>query len=527
MGTMVDGAGEDRGEMPTRDASRAPRHNPALRGEAADATVVPIPRGDDIELAAARGDAAQVVSLIDASPIEAWFAVPPDRMLEILSGLSPSAMHGSGAVHAFRLLLQSDPVEPTGSGDGWRALGEFGGGFFDARVHGQPLRAAAVLDRGGEVVTRANALFDETAGWRAFIAVQTGIQSILAGEYAAALAAFSRAVTAPPPRTLAVLHRDAMVKGALVHALFGDPAAARRDLDVAATVVRTQSWAEAIVDAHAEIAEAVLLADTLPDAAIDRLEHVPIALVGELLPLRLLATATVYLRAGRPDAGRRRIDELDHFPAQATDGLPRVAPALARSAIALIEADFIAAADVIAADPGTVVVDTGLVRAVLDLVAGDEDAAILRLTGLGPRTAGLSRLEAGRAIALAWALLRKGDEKAAEQTLRALREREGADMPLPLAVPQEIHRFAVARVPGWPVEAPIGFVSDAEPRPRLTEGERRLLPLLAAGLTREQMASELFVSVNTVKTQQRSLFRKLGVSSRVDALVVADRLQLI
>ncbi|HYP73387.1 MAG TPA: hypothetical protein VEP72_04805, partial [Microbacterium sp.] len=336
------GAGDDRGELLVRSAVRVP-----LRGEEDRAAVVPIPRGDDIELAAARGDAAQVVALIDASPIEAWYAVPPDRMLEILNGLSPSSMHGSGATHAFRLLLQSDPVEPTEGGSGWRALAELGGGFFDARVHGQPLRAAAVLDRGGETMIRANALFDETAGWQAFIAVQSGIQSLLAGEYSAALAAFSQALMAPPPRTLAVLHRDAMVKGALVHALFGDPSAARRDLDIAATVVRTESWAEAIVDAHAEMAESVLLADTSPDAAVDRLERVPLALVGELWPLRVLATAMVYVRAGRLSAGRRRVDELDHFAAQATDGLPRVAAAFARSASALVDADFIAAAEVV------------------------------------------------------------------------------------------------------------------------------------------------------------------------------------
>ncbi|MFB2599957.1 LuxR C-terminal-related transcriptional regulator [Herbiconiux sp. P17] len=35
------------------------------------------------------------------------------------------------------------------------------------------------------------------------------------------------------------------------------------------------------------------------------------------------------------------------------------------------------------------------------------------------------------------------------------------------------------------------------------------------------MASALFVSINTVKSQLRSLYRKLGVASREEALVAA------
>ena len=51
-------------------------------------------------------------------------------------------------------------------------------------------------------------------------------------------------------------------------------------------------------------------------------------------------------------------------------------------------------------------------------------------------------------------------------------------------------------------------------------GEFWTFPLLALhGETREQISTALFRSVNTVKSHQRSLYRKLGVNSRHDAVM--------
>jgi len=52
----------------------------------------------------------------------------------------------------------------------------------------------------------------------------------------------------------------------------------------------------------------------------------------------------------------------------------------------------------------------------------------------------------------------------------------------------------------------------------LTTAELRLLPLLPSHLTLAQVAERLFVSPNTVKTELRSVYRKLGVSSRVETV---------
>ena len=64
----------------------------------------------------------------------------------------------------------------------------------------------------------------------------------------------------------------------------------------------------------------------------------------------------------------------------------------------------------------------------------------------------------------------------------------------------------------------------AEP---LTPAERRVLELLPTHLTDAQIAEQLYVSRNTVKSHVKSLYRKLEVSSRADAVVRAREVGLL
>jgi LuxR family maltose regulon positive regulatory protein len=61
----------------------------------------------------------------------------------------------------------------------------------------------------------------------------------------------------------------------------------------------------------------------------------------------------------------------------------------------------------------------------------------------------------------------------------------------------------------------------------LTAAELRLLPLLATHLTFRETGEHLHVSSHTVKTQAMSIYRKLGASSRSQAIQRAQQLGLL
>jgi LuxR family maltose regulon positive regulatory protein len=61
----------------------------------------------------------------------------------------------------------------------------------------------------------------------------------------------------------------------------------------------------------------------------------------------------------------------------------------------------------------------------------------------------------------------------------------------------------------------------------LTAAELRLLPLLSTHLSFPEIAAEMFLSPNTVKSQAYSLYRKLGASSRSQAVARSRDLALL
>ena len=88
----------------------------------------------------------------------------------------------------------------------------------------------------------------------------------------------------------------------------------------------------------------------------------------------------------------------------------------------------------------------------------------------------------------------------------------------------------------------LGNVATAEPAPEstttevaespvfvqpLTERERAVVACLETDLTNAQIANQLLVSVNTVKTHLKSVFRKLGVERRQDVYERARQLGMV
>jgi LuxR family maltose regulon positive regulatory protein len=62
-----------------------------------------------------------------------------------------------------------------------------------------------------------------------------------------------------------------------------------------------------------------------------------------------------------------------------------------------------------------------------------------------------------------------------------------------------------------------------EPSP----AELAVLRGLAAGLSRRQIGTELYISLNTVKSHTRELYRKLGATSKAEAVARAEALALL
>jgi LuxR family maltose regulon positive regulatory protein len=82
-----------------------------------------------------------------------------------------------------------------------------------------------------------------------------------------------------------------------------------------------------------------------------------------------------------------------------------------------------------------------------------------------------------------------------------------------------------ARGPARPAERAAG--PGRPGHEELSEGELRVLRLLASELTQREIGAELYLSLNTIKSHTRSIFRKLGASSREQCVARARELELL
>ena len=104
-----------------------------------------------------------------------------------------------------------------------------------------------------------------------------------------------------------------------------------------------------------------------------------------------------------------------------------------------------------------------------------------------------------------------GPDEMRRALLAALRD----DAPIPRKMlPEVIRRF---------VPPPGAASSDV----RLTPREGEVLKLLAKGVARKQMASALGISIASIDTHVKSLYRKLGASSQTEAVNAGLRLGLV
>jgi LuxR family transcriptional regulator, maltose regulon positive regulatory protein len=80
-----------------------------------------------------------------------------------------------------------------------------------------------------------------------------------------------------------------------------------------------------------------------------------------------------------------------------------------------------------------------------------------------------------------------------------------------------LQRFDTAPAPGQPATAAIP----------LTSSELAVLRFLPSHMTNQEIAEALFLSINTVKTHLRSVYRKLNVTTRREAISRGGKLGLL
>jgi DNA-binding NarL/FixJ family response regulator len=98
-------------------------------------------------------------------------------------------------------------------------------------------------------------------------------------------------------------------------------------------------------------------------------------------------------------------------------------------------------------------------------------------------------------------------EASAAEVLSAIRRVADGEAVCPPRFAKVLFQYVASR----PVES---NASPAGPRPRLTRREQQLIPLVRRGLTNKEIANQLNVSEQTIKSHVHRILRKAGVGDR-------------
>lgn len=352
------------------------------------------------------------------------------------------------------------------------------------------------------------------------VALEIGGDKVMA--YSSYRAAFYHVDGTDHPFLLA----DTTSKLALVTALHGDTHEAREWIAEHERWVGKVGWGRPTVTRNAQLAIVlVALADLDLDAMDDALSVLPVAPdQNEMWQVHAYLLAMRSLLAGQPKKALVVTNSMRYQRPH-----PSKTPlAQALFAIADHTAHAATPSELPSPDPGDVPPPTPeilLLDAYHALVIGDLERASLRLTRARTDVMGTRWLN----IAAQLHIIVNGQDSGdmVEHLIDDVVSGQGALVDLVLlrrhAILSESHlqrlpeeaRARITRIP----EAR----TDAIMRPTLTPREHEVLDGLRDGLTRRQIAERQFRSENTVRSQVRSLYQKLGAATLGEALEAARR----
>lgn len=494
----------------------------------------------EIEQAVAEKRYNDALAILQQDFTGVWFAINPSRTIELLQLLSTHATNATPFLTAVHKALVSnepgtpDAPETLAHVDFANPLEKYMLALLrmsDFRLKGHTrdgLEQSFELEHNLGLM---QPLLDSRDGWTLQTAVQIGVSAMLAGNFTQALTHFTRAQMHVPVPKFAFLTRDALAKAALIHACFGNTTTARSLLQRSDRIPRTSSWVEAHLDAHRDIVD-VLVSHERYEDALEQLEAINLHDVGEMWPYYILAVYRILEGGGYYDELEHRMEMFDNmpFPRFDGDGFAGSVIPLKRAMIAMktgrgTEAqEFLDRAD-------NSFPYTQLIEAAASIYAGRTQHAIQQASRLRTETRGFRLLEVRRLSILAAAQYQADELDDCIETLK-----RAADLPRGLSQPEiqffspETRELASKKVKAWPRDnaGPSAFLTGL-PKPglALTDREVEILGFLAQGLTRAQMAEQMFISVNTLKTHLKSIYKKLDVSTANDAILGAQRRGLI
>lgn len=192
------------------------------------------------------------------------------------------------------------------------------------------------------------------------------------------------------------------------------------------------------------------------------------------------------------------------------DGLSMLLESIDEVEVVGVADDGTTALDVVEhADPDVVVMDVQMpgldgIAATRELTARHPHLAVVVLTMSEDDETVFSAMRAG-----ARGYLVKGSSQ--HEIVRAIRSVDSGELVFGAAVAQRVAAYFSGRAPS----------ADAPAFPQLTEREREVLDLLAAGRSNPQIAQSLFLSPKTVRNNVSNIFAKLQVADRSEAIVRA------
>lgn len=413
-----------------------------------------------------------------------------------------------------------------------------------ARLHGSAERARAAADEAVELRARLpRELVDEHPELAAHLMGDLGATLLWDGRFAEAGQALAAAADAPEAPGTAQLRRESLCELGLIDVLDGRLGRAEAHVDEAEAEAERSGLPPGEGDRVAQLVLAEVALDRGElDTAAAELRRAQIAAAGHqdrMVDQALgVARSRLLLARGEPKAALDALHEAEKSAPEAA-GSPWLTDRVAATAsAALLAAGRPDAAIAALGDAQTQAPESAVASACARLALGEPETALRALDGFEASNAHTSVVYVQALLARAQAVDALGDPTGARRLVqRALAAAGGERLRLPfrLATPwlRGMMRGdpALARPYPWlPVDLRAPRMSPASDAPLvepLSERERDVLKRAAQLLSTEEIATDLFISVNTVKTHLKNINRKLAASRRGEAVRRARQLNLL